>query len=403
MPIQNETILFLSLPRHDGEYMSTPWQIALQLAKSNHVLFADHPYTFFEMLKGLGKPAIRKRVAAYFDLKAERINGITVLPMPFVWPVNYLPAGPLYKFFSWLNNRIVSRRINRFLRDSRIHSLIYVNSFDFYFADLSRHLKARLKLKVYHCIDPMVKTFTLKHGSYLEEVLSKDANIIISTSPALQKKFALRGFSRNYLVPNGADVRHFSQAPKTSPHPALIHIEGKVLGYFGNIERRIDYTLLLTVVSLLGDWHLVLAGPVDETNVPKAIREHERVTFTGPIPYGQAPAIVNRFDVAIIPFVCDEVSAGIYPLKMFEYLAAGKPVVATNFNPDILDPFSDHVFVGHNAREFATEVLHAYATDSEEKAQERLALASQNSWVQRAKAFSTIVGEAILNKKRDVA
>lgn len=392
-------ILFQSLPKHDGPYTSTPWQIAVQLAKTNKVFFLDHPYTFLDLITGFFKAPIRKRLKAYWSSISFRKQDVEVILPPFVWPVNFLKKGRLYEFFSAWNHRILSSRVNQFLKRNRINSLIYINSFNFYFPDLYQYLKSSITLNVYHCIDPMVKAFTIKHGIYLQDRAARHADIIISTAPALQQNFAAKGYVKNYLVPNAANFDLFHRAvTEDKIYPAVEKINGPVLGYLGNIERRTDFKLLLKVMDLLPEWQLVLAGPVERQYVPVEIFDHKRIHLIGPVPHHDAPSVVKRFDVAIIPFKCDEVSRGIYPLKLFEYMAAGKPVVSTNFNPDILRHLVHTVHTADNEVQFADFVLLASATDSPSKKDKRIQVASINSWEKRAQLFSNYLSQELESK-----
>lgn len=386
---QGHHILFLSLPRHDAHYTSTPWQIASQLAIANTVYFADHPFTFLDLIKGFFKPSIRSRLKAYFSNHFYLKNGIHVILSPFVFPINFLPKGRIYDLFSSFNHRMLARRINSALRRNNAGGLVYINSFNFYFPDLALYLHIKPSLNVYHCIDPMVKAFTLKHGMYLQERAARSADMIIATAPSLQKQFERPGYPKAYLVPNAANFELFNRAVhEQTIHSKLQNIPGRVMGYLGNIERRTDFGLLERVLDILPDWHIVLAGPVERQYVPGEIFDHQRIHFIGPVPHQQAPEAIRRFDVAIIPFKCDEVSRGIYPLKLFEYLAAGKPVVSTNFNPDILKDLREVVHCSENETQFADFVLLAYATDSGEKREKRIAVAAQNTWEKRAQLFS---------------
>lgn len=401
--LTGKTLLFVSLPRHDAKYTSTPWQLAAQFAKSNQVLFVDHPYSFIDLLKNFKDGNIRKRFKAYFGGTSFQKEGVNVIHTPFVWPVNFLPKGKLYNYFSKLNQKIVAKRVNKFLKQNDISSVVYINSFNFYFPKLNEFISSKVLLNVYHCIDPMVKAFTLKHGPYLQERASQKADVIVSTAPALAKQFEDAGFKKSFLVPNAANFKLFNAAAgPIAVHPKLAGIEGKVLGYLGNIERRTDFRMLEAVMNTLHDWHLVLAGPFDRQYVPAELFSHPRIHFVGPCKHDEAPSVVKRFDVAIIPFKHDEVSKGIYPLKLYEYLAAGKPVVSTNFNPDILNDLNGPIHVVDTADEFAKAVLLAYATDSEEKIKERVTLASHHTWENRANEFGGIIQNE-LNERNIVA
>jgi teichuronic acid biosynthesis glycosyltransferase TuaH len=399
--LRGYTILFQSLPKHDGSYTSTPWQIATRLAESNRVIFADHPYSILDLITGFFKPAILKRLKGLFGTLSYKKEGVDVLLTPFVFPINFLPKGKLYDFFLMLNHRILASRVNRYLKKNNIDALIYVNSFNFYFPYLHQFLRSHIRCNVYHCIDPMVKAFTLKHGKYLQRDAVQHADVIISTAPALQQNFVDQGYLNSYLVPNAANFDLFNRASTDLPlHASVQSISGKVIGYLGNIERRIDFELLKRVLNQLPDWTLVLAGPVERQYVPVEFFNHRQVKFIGPVVHHDAPAVVKRFDVAIIPFKCDEVTSGIYPLKLFEYMAAGKPVVTTNFNPDVLNELPEVVHSADTPELFADFVLLAYSTDNRQKREKRIQVASQNTWEHRAQVFSSLIAEQLEVKQR---
>jgi teichuronic acid biosynthesis glycosyltransferase TuaH len=398
--LAGQNILFLSLPKFDGPYTSTPWQLAAQLAQNNKVFFVDHPYSFADLATGFFKNNILKRLKSLAGKRTIHKQNVEVILTPFVVPVNSFSKGKLYNYLLDLNHRLMARRINRVMRERGVKSLIYVNSFNFYFPDLHKYLDADIKLNVYHCIDPMVKAFTLKHGLYLQKKAAKESDMIVCTAPALAQQFG-DGYPKTFVVPNAANFELFNRSVfENSSHPKVEGIAGKVIGYLGNIERRTDFQLLKKVLEILPDWHLVMAGPVERQYVPVEIFEHDRVHFIGTVPHSEAPSVVKRFDVAIIPFKCDEVSSGIYPLKLFEYMAAGKPVVSTNFNPEVLKELSETVHTADNEEQFADFVLLAYATDSAQKREKRIFVASQNTWENRAQLFSQDLLSELESKHR---
>lgn len=393
--------LFLSLPRHDAAFTSTPWQLAKELAVHTPVFFIDHPYTFWEGIRKLNEPTVQNRWKAYFNKKYKMQDGIVVVASPFVWPINFLPPGKVYRFFKRWNERMLANRINAVAEYFKVQHWLYVNSFNFYFHHLYQHLLHPVHLKVYHCIDPIIKPYSKKHGHYLEPEAAQQSDLVIATAPSLSKRFKKEGLNQqSYLIPNAAQVKLFS-SNNLSLHPTVQNISGKVMGYLGSIERRMDYTLLLDVLNQLPDWTLLLAGPVEEQYIPDSILEHPRVRFTGPIQHEETPSVINRFDVAIIPFLKDEASAGIYPLKMFEYLAAGKPVVSTNFNPEILIELVDVVTTCHNATDFANACKQIIETESVQQVEKRKRVAEKNTWTHRAQQWHELIVN-FLNAKKHV-
>ena len=119
------------------------------------------------------------------------------------------------------------------------------------------------------------------------------------------------------------------------------------------------------------DKSFVFAGPVEKHLVPEHFFSVSNIYFTGRIPYSEMPAILKGFDVAIIPFKKNEDSNTVFPLKLFEYLGAGKSVVSTDFNLDLRNFTGDLVTYCSNVEEFSGAINKALATDSDQLNQAR--------------------------------
>jgi glycosyltransferase involved in cell wall biosynthesis len=108
--------------------------------------------------------------------------------------------------------------------------------------------------------------------------------------------------------------------------------------------------------------------------------------FTGPKKIEQLPQYLAHFQVLILPFLCNEVTKSIYPLKINEYLASGKPIVATPFSEDI-ELFHPLISLEKNYEEFNESIARELATDTNQKAESRYKEASKNTWKGRVKLF----------------
>ncbi len=397
--IKDQNIVFFALPRFDAKYTSASFYIARELAKNNRVLFVDNPFTLSDLLKSSNKHQLKKRFRYqfsfgknYFDWQGN--TNLKILITPPILPINFLPKGGVYNLLSRINHRWVGKRIRKALKQLGWQQYLYVNSFNFYFPDLDRYLNPILS--VYHCVDQLIKPYSKRHGVYLEKRLMEKVDLIITTSQALQEE--KKKFNTNcYLVPNAADFEHSSKAldPNLEIPDTLEKLKKPLIGYLGAIERRMDFDLLVQVIRKHPEWTFVLAGPADAQYVPSEIHDFDHVVFTGAVPYAQVPAYLKAFDVALIPFKIDEVSRTIFPLKLYEYLGAGKPVVALNFNPDVLEPLKDIIYLADNVQSFEQGIVQALNENSEELLEKRLEIARQNTWESRGKAFAQILARAL--------
>jgi glycosyltransferase involved in cell wall biosynthesis len=124
---------------------------------------------------------------------------------------------------------------------------------------------------------------------------------------------------------------------------------------------------------------------------------YKNVEWRKPVSYEELPAIINAFDIGLIPFVKSKFTEKIYPLKINEYMALGKPVVMTSFAD--LPEFKDYVLTGDYPDTFSDAIQLATLSKSASAADRRRAIARQNSWKERANQFQGILCEQ-LNENR---
>jgi glycosyltransferase involved in cell wall biosynthesis len=159
-----------------------------------------------------------------------------------------------------------------------------------------------------------------------------------------------------HCFPSGVEPEHYA--------PAIIQRrrrEGgrRVAGYVGVIDERLDLGLLGGLAEALPEWQIRVVGPVakiDPAELPRAAN----IVYTGPVGYGELPAAMAEFDVALMPFALNESTRAISPTKTLEYLAAGLPVVSTRV-PDVVADFERVVDLRDDAAGFALACRHALA------------------------------------------
>jgi len=397
MTQDSKPLVILALPKHDDAFTSTPYQLAKELAKDRDVWYVSHPYTWIDFLTNIRKNKSWKRFWASwpFSLRQETTEQerLRILYLPLTLPINAFPPGMLYKVLSSLNHYWVASTLRRLIRQELFNDYVFVNSHDFYLGRI-HHWLPRPSLYIYHCIDPIIKAYSARHGHYLEKKAASEADIVVATSPFLKKKMQ-QYHAQSYTVPNAAnfELSHRATLPETEPHAAILKIAGPRVGYIGNIERRINYDWLTDIFTRRTDWQLVMVGPRNDQYIPDKFKQLSNVHFVSSVPHTQLPNVLKAFDVALIPFAKDEVSAQIYPLKLFEYMGSGKPVVTTDFNREVTAPFQDDIFVGTTIEELEIAIENALSETGEEGAQRRISIASQNDWAARGQQLSEIINE----------
>lgn len=251
---------------------------------------------------------------------------------------------------------------------------------------------------VYHCVDDIKAQPGMPYNEIeaAEAKLVKRADFVFVTSDKLyEAKRVLT--DQIYLFGNVADYHHFSQALSDdikTPDDMKV-IDGPVIGFIGAISGyKQDLNLLEYIAANKPEWKIVLIGKVGEgdpdTNV-KNLEGFDNVLFLGPRPYSQLPAYIRSFDVAIIPAALNEYTHAMFPMKFFEYLAAGKRIVSTAI--DSLKNYEDYCEIADNNEDFIIKtenILNSEDMDLEK----RLTLAKKNTYASRTKKMLAIINQA---------
>lgn len=400
-------IIIIALSRWDGKYSSTVLSLAKVFARTHRVFYIDNPFTFKEFFVGLKSRQVLRRIQAllfgrniYTTPIPDTPNFIAVTPL-LTLPINWLPKGRLYSFFAALNDRIVFKVIKKAIKKYEIQRFIYFNSFNPHYGN-SFPADFKPDLSVYHCVDDISNSpYVAKHGTWLEESAISKYGMTITTSTEL-KKLKSR-FSKNvHLLPNAANVQLFQTAAYkklVKPWELKQFPEDKqFIVYMGNICHRLDYELLVKVADHFTDKVLLMVGPLSNGGYKQSgLNQRKNVIFTGQKSLEDLPAYLQYSHCAIIPFLCNALTKSIYPLKINEYLSAGKPVVTTAFSEDVLG-FDSVTYLAQDHTDFIKSIDKGIKEDNEERKKRRIAFSASNSWEDRAVKFWALIDESVYEK-----
>lgn len=235
----------------------------------------------------------------------------------------------------------IVRRINQGLMRWRIKRFMQRNGFDVpiiwtYHPFVLETLQGIHHDKlVYHCVDDLsvVPGIDLAAFNAEEKRLLENAALIFTTSESLQQKCSALN-ANTHFFPNVADVNHFGQAREDGPLPDdLAAIPRPRIGYIGVLsDYKVDFSLVLEVARCRPDWHWVFIGEEREgqnSDLIAALAALPNIHFLGYRPYSRIPHYLRGFDVATLPTLLNDYTRAMFPMKYFEYLAAGVPVVST--------------------------------------------------------------------------
>jgi len=296
-----------------------------------------------------------------------------------------------WRMVRWLNRRMGIWLVKKALRKLRFHHPVLWFAAP-PLAPVAGHLGERFV--VYYCIDDYAALPHMDHHEVtrLDDELTRAADQVFTSSrPLLEKKKKINPTA--LYSPHGVDADRFGHAldpdfPVAAPLAGLRH---PVIGFYGSISGWIDIELMTFLAKARPQWTFVMIGLI---SVDVGELAHlPNLVFIGPQPYDNLPHWVKAFDVGLQPYILNSQTYHSNPLKLREYLAAGKPVVSISI-PEV-DLFAGHVGTATNYDEFLQRIEEALATDSAERQKARQALVADMSWERRVAEAWSVVQEGL--------
>ncbi|MDD3852221.1 MAG: glycosyltransferase [Syntrophomonadaceae bacterium] len=269
-----------------------------------------------------------------------------------------------------------------------IHPVVYYSAT----AQVDEIKKYNPSLVVFDSVDEPSDEFESWRPYYHRAVSSAD--LVITTSSKLHSMaLALNPYS--YMVPNGCDYEYFSRASRGAlPVPEdIAAIPGPIIGYIGVVATWLDFELIDHLAQAYPNCNIVIIGPLyNVTDVPRRSNIH----YLGFKPYEQLAAYAQAFSVGIIPFKLSSMVESVNPIKMWEYMATGIPIVSTNL-PET-EKYRDIVHVSVTYEDFISNIQRALYDDTDDLRSKRLAVAAENSWISRARQIIALMEERLAAK-----
>lgn len=308
-------------------------------------------------------------------------DGLWVLA-PLALP---LPAS---RIATALNRRLLRARIRRAARQlglARFQVWSFLPNTAEYAADLDP------TLLVYYCVDDWAHADGYDGPALdaLERRLCARADLVFATSEPLAAA-KRRMNPHTYASPHGVDHAHFARAldPATPCAPELAGIDAPIATVVGLLDQRVDLALLAALASRRPDVALVLVGRA-HVDLEPLRRAHPNVRLLGHCAYARLPEILRASAVALVPFVVNEYTRHVNPVKLREYLSAGLPVVSTAL-PEVAR-YGDWCRIGRDANEFVDAVSDALATDTPAERRARSAAMRDETWERRVADIDRVV------------
>lgn len=363
---------------------STPQQIMSRVASASgavcptRVLYVDQPRSFLYRLK----PTDPQGAGVWTGSPVQEVQpNLWVLhPPPVFLPLGGLPFAVAKSLLLW-NGRLLARQVRAAAAQLGLRDPV-LWSFSPLHAGAVAHVPHALH--VYDIADDWVNYVKRPSGralvTWAEELLCRSADLVLPSTENIQKKWLAHN-ANSHVVPHAADYAHFSKAahPDTVVPDDLAGLPRPIIGSVGVIDPdRFDVELIEHLSEVRPGWSIVLVGPPRADMDLTRLKNRPNVYLTGNRAIADLPNYLKGMDVTLVPYRVNEATRNIYPLKLQEYLATGKPVVSSAM-PSVL-PFEGPVRIARSHADFVEAIEAALAEDHEQAAPLRQAVARENAW-----------------------
>lgn len=381
--IRDRDIIVVGQQPWDVEIGSNCKNIAEEFAKHNRVLYVNSPLDRITKWRGSNDEKIQKRIRV---VRGEE-KGLVVIddnlwnlyPDRMIESINWIGPQFIFEWLNKINNTRFARSIQAAIDDLGFKDVILFNDNDMFRCFYLKEL-LRPTISIYYSRDYMLAVdYWKKHGEKLEPELIRKSDLCVANSTYLAD-YCRKYNPHSYYVGQGCELDIFMQHDGAIIPEEITPIKKPILGYVGALlGLRLDIGLLETLAERRPDWSVVLVGPEDEAFKASTLHQLPNVFFLGPKPPELLPDYIEAFDICLNPQVISEVTVGNYPRKIDEYLAMGKPVVATS-TPFMEAVFSEHTYLGSSAETYMALIEKALTENNAERQNARKAFAATHTW-----------------------
>ena len=381
--MENRDFIVFGLQPWDINIGSTCKYTAMEISRKNRVLFVNPPIHRSSLLTSRSSPQVMKRIRILQGKEPDLVQVSPTLwvlyPKTVIESINWIRSHALFNFFNYRNEVRFAKKIREAMGRLNFRNIVVLddNSMIIGFC-----LKELLKpdLFIYLIRDAVLfVSYHKRHGTILEPKLVAKSDLTVTNSDYFCN-YARQFNPHSYMIGQGCDLSMYSDKDGTLPVPEDVrNIPKPVIGYVGALTTiRLDIEILVEIARARPEWNLVLVGPEDEKFARSELHHMPNVIFLGRKEPNQLPGYIKGFDVTLNPQVLNKITDVNYPLKIDEYLAMGKPVVATRTT--FMSYFKDYTYLPLTKEEYVENIEKALKENSPELEKRRKEFAAGHSW-----------------------
>jgi len=385
--IQNRDIIVIGIQPWDIEIGSNCKNIAEEFAKRNRVLYVNSPLDRISMYRNKKLEPVKRRISilksGHPELTEISRNLWTFYPATLIESISGIGYPKLFDWLNKINNKRIAAQIKIAVKKLGFENYIIFNDSDMF---RSFYMKELLmpETYVYYTRDNLIAVdYWKKQGVRVEALHMKKSDLVVANSTFLAAE-ARKHNPNSFYVGQGCDISLFDTSLVTTVPDDILEIPKPVIGYIGALlSLRLDIRVLEHIAESRPLWSIVLVGPEDDAFKNSRLHQFKNVYFLGNKTGNELPLYLNAFDVAINPQVLSPVTIGNYPRKIDEYLAMGKPTVATK--TEAMSVFADYTYLSENKEEYIQHIEKALLEDNEQRRSKRKEFAREHTWENNVK------------------
>ncbi len=381
--MNNRDIVVIGIQPWDIEIGSNCKNIAEVMARHNRVLYVNSPLDRKSRFTERHTEKVKKRMRVLAG-KAPALEQVSqnlwvLNPKTITESINSLPDGKLFDFLNRINNKRFAGEILRAVRELNFKDYYLFNDSNMF---LGLYQKELLKpvFSIYYMRDYLIKNpFWKKHGVRAEPLLIKTSDVVVNNS-SLYTEYGLKHNPHSYMVGQGCDIEAYNDDTHHIEIPAdIADLKKPLIGYVGFLSsRRLNVETMEQLAERCQHWTLVMVGPEDDVFRQSKLHGMPNVVFLGSRNPEELPGYIKGFDVCLNPQRINDATIGNYPRKIDEYLAMGKPTVASATKA--MDYFEDFTYLGESVQDYISLIQKALDEDSVQLAEKRKAFARGHTW-----------------------
>jgi glycosyltransferase involved in cell wall biosynthesis len=380
--MKDRDFIIISLNPWYTPLSSTSKHVARELAKQNRVLYVNPPLDRKTLITRRKDPGLKRHLDVIRGMEESIVqiapNLWNYYPGTVLESVNWIPNTKVFSWFNRINNKRIAASILSATKQLGFSDFIIINDKDLF---RGYYLKELLRPQVYLYYDRdyiLGVDYWRKHGATLEPELARKSDLVVTHSDHLMS--LLKPYNPNiYNVGSGIDIDMFDVQKRYSIPEELKGLKTPVIGYVGALTSvRLDEEAFVRIAQQRPGWTMVLVGPEDDVFKNSTLHQMNNVIFCGRKDLKDIPAYINAMDVCLNPQVINDITIGNYPLKIDEYLAMGKPVVATQTIGML--PFEGYVYLAEPGGDYVALIEKALQTEEAKERQRRVTFARSHSW-----------------------